>query len=168
MNAVNAIRGQGRGNESHLRHGSIFCQRYGACSQRGTAEMLRWGLRLLRPETTGLSAANDRITEMARCGYTTGEITDVFNTFVNPEQDYPGENHGAGQGSTTVWSSTHPKEKEAVKASFRNSAAPIRFCWPITRRLIPFIQAVATRHNLDLYQYLSGYGAHVPHHAARH
>ena len=40
-------------------------------------------------ETTGLDSENDRIIEIGACIYEDGQITDVFNTFVDPHMDIP-------------------------------------------------------------------------------
>ena len=40
-------------------------------------------------ETTGLDSENDRIIEIGACIYEDGQITDVFNTFVDPHMEIP-------------------------------------------------------------------------------
>ena len=89
MNAVNAIRGKGGkikviyGTEAYFVNDMVPVVK-GESEMPFDGDYISFDL-----ETTGLSAANDRITEIGAVRIHNGEITDVFNTFVNPERPIP-------------------------------------------------------------------------------
>ena len=64
-------------------------------------------------ETTGLDSENDRIIEIGACRYEDGQITEVFNTFVDPKMDIPSKITEI-TGITNDMISGAPDEKDAV------------------------------------------------------
>ena len=69
-------------------------------------------------ETTGLSARKDRITEIGAVRVQGGQVTEHFDTFVDPERPIPAKITEL-TGITNEMVQGAPKEKEAVEAFYR-------------------------------------------------
>ncbi len=83
---------------------------HGDCEKPLNTEIVAFDI-----ETTGLSAANDRMTEIGAVIFSGGEIKESFNTFVNPRMHIPAEiTKLTGITDSDVRSA--PEESEALKA----------------------------------------------------
>ena len=98
-------------------------------------------------ETTGLRPLSDGITEIGAVKVVGGEVTETFNTFVNPEMSIP-ENIVSLTGITDDMVKDAPKADEAV-ASFLKFASGAVLVAHNAGFDTSFIKAAANRHGFD-------------------
>lgn len=82
---------------------------YGECNEHFTGEFIVFDI-----ETTGLSALNDKITEIGAVRVVNKEIVEVFNTYADPEIHIP-ENITALTGIDDSMVAGAPSQEEAVR-----------------------------------------------------
>ncbi len=98
-------------------------------------------------ETTGLSAANDRLTEIGAVKVSGGEIIESFNTFVNPGRSIP-QKIVELTGINDEMVREAPSEEEAVKKFLEFSGDGAVFVAHNANFDISFIKSACGRHDI--------------------